>query len=126
MGMMQRRKGATGEREIVKLLNDYGFWARRGQVFNGEPDIICPALPVHFEVKRHEELCLPQWFRQAAKDCGENYPAVVYRQSRKPWTIIMNAGDFTDLTAGEKITEQPFKVSMLFEEFLAIMKELAQ
>lgn len=124
MGKSQQTKGKIGEREVVKILESFGFMARRGQVWMGEGDIIAPQLPVWFEVKRHEELCLTEWFRQAAKDCGDKVPSVVYRQSRHPWTIYMRATDFIRLMSDRVIKDldQAF-ITMKFEDFLMLYKE---
>lgn len=123
MGKSQRDKGARGEREVVEMLKEAGFFARRGQVFNGEPDIICPDIPFHLEVKRHETLEIPKWFKQSERDCGDLYPAVVYRQSRQPWLITMKVCDFLDFTAGEEVS-QGARLTMVFEDFLELVKEL--
>lgn len=124
VGKSQQVKGKVGEREVVKLIESFGFMARRGQVWNGEPDIICPELPVHFEIKRHEELHITEWFKQAAKDCGDKYPSVVYRQSRKPWMITLRVTDFLELTTGSTPIDGLTRLTMKFDEFMAIMKEL--
>lgn len=125
MGKSQRDKGARGELEVAKIITAFGgFIARRGQVFNGEPDIVCPQLPIHFEVKRHEELCIPQWMNQAAKDCGDKYPAVVYRQSYHPWTIVMRMSDYLELFCGDPIAELPFYITMKFDQFMIALKEV--
>ena len=55
-----RAKGCRGEREIAKILREYGYEARRGQQysgFNGDADVV--GLPgYHIEVKRVENLNL--------------------------------------------------------------------
>lgn len=125
MGKSQRDKGAGGEREVAQIIRAFGgFMARRGQVFNGEPDIVCPELPIHFEVKRCEKIELHAWWKQACEACGDKYPAVVYRQSYHPWTIVMRARDFLALTCGDPITETPFQISMKFDEFMILLKEV--
>lgn len=124
MGRSQRDKGANAEREVAKILESFGFPARRGQVFNGEPDIVCPTLPIHFEVKRHETLEIPAWFQQSQTQCRGNVPAVVYRQSYKPWMITMKAGDFLAGTTGWHVTSSDGLIYMKFEDFLKILKEV--
>lgn len=127
MGKSQRDKGARGELEVAKIIEAFGgFTARRGQVFNHEGDIVCPDLPIHFEVKRHEELCIPQWMNQACAACGNKYPAVVYRQNYHNWTIVMRVGDYLELMCGDPILESasPFYITMKFDEFMIALKEL--
>ena len=94
MSKTQRNKGANAEREVVHILEENGFPARRGQVFNGEPDIICEGLPFHIEVKRQETLKINDWWRQSKAASGENeIPTVVFRRSREDWKILMSLSD---------------------------------
>lgn len=98
MSKMQREKGANAEREVVHILNEYGFPARRGQVFNHEPDIVCPSLPFHFEVKRQERLDINDWWRQSASACDDDeMPTVIFRRSREDWKILMSLSDFLNI-----------------------------
>lgn len=123
MGKSQQIKGKRGELEVVMLLKKYGFDARRGQVWDGEPDIVTD-LPIHFEVKRHEDIKLAEWFKQAEKDSGWKYPSVVFRQSRKAWRIAIKARDLVSLIADKNIITSDVLVEMLFEEFLQILEEV--
>ena len=93
MGKSQRNKGAVGEREVVHMLNAHGIHARRGQVFNKEPDIVTD-FPWHLEVKRQETTKIHDWMRQSVEQCGSKYPAVVHRRSREDWLITMRFDDF--------------------------------
>lgn len=93
MSKMQRNKGANAEREVVHILEEYGFPARRGQVFNGEPDIICPMLPFHFEVKRQETLKINDWWKQSVSAAGNEIPTVVFRRSHEPWKVVISLTD---------------------------------
>ena len=126
MGKSQQEKGKSGEREVVKILVSYGFMARRGQVWNGEPDIVCPVLPIHWEVKRHETLSVNQWFAQAEEYAshliGKKFPIVVYRQSRHPWMVTMKVKDFLHLVASKGL-ESDCRLTMEFTDFLEILKE---
>lgn len=91
MGKTEYNKGANAEREVANILQSFGYPARRGQVFNGEPDIVCPGIKLHFEVKRHEKIAMPAWIRQAkeaAKKRGLT-PAIVFKQSRQEWFIAL-------------------------------------
>ncbi len=105
MGKSQREKGADAEREVAKILNDYGFMARRGQVFNGEPDIVAPQLPYHFEVKRQETLKITEWWKQSESASHGKIPTVVFRRNREQWKIMLSLTDFLEIlkSKGEEI-----------------------
>lgn len=100
MGKSQRNKGANGEREVAAILREHGIEARRGQVFNHEPDIVSDTI-LHFEVKRQETTKLGEWFRQSESASGEKIPSVVHRRSRESWMITMRFEDFLRLWKGE-------------------------
>jgi Holliday junction resolvase len=78
--MNSRRKRKVGEREFASLLREHGFDARRGQQFSGgpeSPDVVCDALAwLHIEVKRVQNLNLPDACVQAEGDCAG-----------KPWIV---------------------------------------
>jgi len=100
-GKASRAKGASAEREVVILLKERGYTARRaaysGAMAHEKGDVV-GLDGFHVEVKRCEKLQLPMWTRQAesqAKD-GE-VPLVVYRSSREPWRVSMPFDDFLDL-----------------------------
>lgn len=123
MGKSQQIKGKRGELEVVMLLKKYGFDARRGQVWNGEPDIVSD-LPIHFEVKRHEDLKISEWFKQAENDSGWKYPTVVFRQSRKAWRVVIRACDLIALVTDKNIITADVLTEMRFEDFLLVLKEV--
>lgn len=92
MSKSQRDKGAAAEREVANLFKKYGFKARRGQVFNGEPDLIVEGYSkrYHFEVKRHERLAIPAWIAQAkAQSKLGQVPVVIFRQNRGEWYMLL-------------------------------------
>lgn len=71
--MNSRAKGQRGERELADFLARHGLPARRGQQFAGSPwspDVVCPGLPFHIEVKRTERLNLDAACAQAERDAG--------------------------------------------------------
>lgn len=101
MGAMSRRKGAVGERELAGFLSEHGHPARRGQQFSGSPespDVVCPTLPFHFEVKRTEALRLHEAMAQAVADAGDKVPVVAHRRSRGEWLAVIRLGDLVKLT----------------------------
>jgi hypothetical protein len=108
MGKMQRNKGANGEREVLALLGErLGMKLERNlsQTRNGGAD--CVELGrIRLEVKRQERLNITAWWKQAEEQSlllvtnvtnnnkGERLiPALAYRQSRKPWTFILDSSD---------------------------------
>lgn len=100
MGMLSRRKGKTGEREVAELLRLHGYDARRGVQFQGgpdSPDVI--GLPgVHIEVKRAETLRLYQAVEQAMGDRAAGDLATVWhRPNGRPWVVVMLADEFLSL-----------------------------
>lgn len=103
MGKMQRGKGANAEREVAKILQDYGYDARRGQVFNHEPDIVSN-LPLHIEVKRQETIKIPEWYRQSeeASEKENKPPCVIFRKSREDWFICLKLKDFLEFKRKDK------------------------
>lgn len=100
-----RTKGATGERDVIGLLEPIvrNVMARHGVVPPEKPilqrnqnqsavggsDITNP-LGLCIEVKRQEQLAINTWWKQcmtAATESGD-YPVLVYRQSGKKWRCI--------------------------------------
>lgn len=98
MGAKSKRKGKTGELELVRVLRDQGFDARRGQQFSGSPDspdVVVADLPgLHFECKRSERFSLYDALEQARGDAGEAVPVVAHRRSRREWVAVLPLEDF--------------------------------
>ena len=97
MGRSQRTKGAAAERELSKLLAEQlGIDCQRNleQVRSGGADLLGVG-PWAVEVKRHERLAITAWWAQACEQSGELYPALAYRQSRQPWTVLVPLGVLT-------------------------------
>lgn len=97
-----RNKGARGEREIARILLEYGYLeAKRGQQRSGleQADVI--GLPGwHVESKRTERPVLWSAWAQANRDCpADAKPLVVTRKSKQPWLAILRFEDFLDLLA---------------------------
>jgi len=92
MSIFSRSKGARGERELLYMLAaDLGVPLKRNlsQTRNGGAD--CLDIPgIALEIKRHERLNIPEWWRQAcAQATPDDRPILAYRQSRRPWTFIV-------------------------------------
>lgn len=103
--MNSKRKGNTGEREVLQLLIDAGIDAQRNeQTFVGgidNPDIsasIC-GIPLHVEVKRKERFSVYDAMNQATRDAnGHALPVVAHRRNRRPWLVVFRLDDLLDLT----------------------------
>ena len=97
MTAMQRRKGASGERELFALLSDLlGYVVRRnmGQARAGGADgLDVPGWAI--ECKRCERLELAAWWAQAMRQARATArkPVLFYRQSRQPWLAIVDAAE---------------------------------
>lgn len=102
-GKGSRDKGANGERELARLLKDlYGFDVRRGQVFNGEPDLV-GLDGIHVEVKRVERLNVHdalEQAREASKKKQDGVPVVFHRRNRTRWMVTMDLQDWVDFYLG--------------------------
>lgn len=100
MGKQQREKGKRGEREVVNLLKEYGFGAKRfGYAQAGHstdvPDVladICGAT-VYIEVKRRKKF--PQWLNYDGKAS-----LVFFREDNGKWHVLAEARSFLDLVWG--------------------------
>lgn len=90
---MSRRKGKSGELEVVHVFGDAGLPAYRSAALQageveGAGDVTVRDFPeLHVEVKRTETYSLPAWQRQADAGAGEwGKPIVCYRRSGAPKT----------------------------------------
>ena len=107
--MNSKQKGARGERELAKILKEYGYDCRRGQQYcgaNGDADVI--GLPgIHIECKRVERLNIYDAIDQAKADSGKNdipfgydKPTVFHRKDNCEWLVTMTLEDWMDLYKG--------------------------
>lgn len=102
--MNSRDKGKRGERELAKVLREYGYDCRRGQQYcgaNGDADVT-GLYGVHIECKRVERLNIDQAMEQALNDARAGERAVVmHRRNGKPWLVTMKLEDWIDLYRGK-------------------------
>ena len=109
MGAKSQRKGRSGELELARLLQGYGYDVQpgRAQSYGEVPDLT--GLPgVHIEVKRVERLNVPEAMKQAARDAEKFHdgaPALFHRRSREPWLLTMQLKDWMGLYDRQKATE---------------------
>lgn len=92
-----RAKGARGERELSKVLREYGYDTRRGQQYsgaNGDADVV--GLPnIHIECKRVEKLNLDKAMDQSIDDARtDEVPVVMHRKDRHPWLVTMRLDEW--------------------------------
>lgn len=103
MAINSKVKGSVGERELAKLMRDYGFpKIRRSQQYCGgtqeSADLV--GLPnIHIECKRVEKLNIHRAIDQAIKDNNDsdNIPCVFHRKNRERWLVTMTLEDFFKL-----------------------------
>lgn len=100
MSKMSRDKGANGEREVVSILRERGFDAKRSfyQIAGDREDVT--GMPGYaIEVKRTERLELWSALDQAAKaaDATQTKPLLAFRRNRTDWQVALPLADFLDL-----------------------------
>lgn len=103
--MNSRDKGAEGERELARILKDYGYPARRGQQYcgaNGDADVV--GLPeIHIECKRVEHLNIDAALAQSIRDAEDDeIPVVMHRRNHMPWKVTMLLDDWIRMYRGDK------------------------
>jgi Holliday junction resolvase len=98
MMINSNQKGKRGERELSKILTEFGYPSRRSQQFCGKGDDsadITSSLPFHIESKFVEKLNLEKAYNQALEDSkGQKPPIVCHRKSRGQWMVTMSLEDF--------------------------------
>lgn len=96
MGVMQRHKGASGERELFKMLSaELGFVVIRHVTECGESGCSSVSIPgFAIDVKRQEIPFSPSWMQQAM-DAAQNgeIPLVFYRRNYQPWQMFIRTAD---------------------------------
>lgn len=101
-----KAKGAKGERELSRLLKEYGYDTRRSQQYcgaNGDADVI--GLPgIYVECKRVQKLNIYEAMDQAindssARDMPFDYelPSVFHRKNKCKWLVTMRYLDFLEI-----------------------------
>lgn len=97
--MNAKRKGSSGERELLAILEPYGAERHEQRYIGGlgNPDIsFClNGEPLHCECKRVERLNIHAAYSQAARDAmGAAVPVVIHRRNREPWLCTIALEDF--------------------------------
>lgn len=102
MAVNSRAKGAAGERELARKLNEYGFDTRRtvqynGKAEEGQADLV-GLEGIHIECKRVERLNLYDAMAQAIHDAKDGeLPTVFHRKNHSEWLVTMRLQDWMEL-----------------------------
>ena len=108
--MNSKRKGNSGELELLHLLENRGIPCHRNEQgmfadFRGgkaNPDVWAKVggKELHCEVKRTERLSLYTALQQAQRDAEGTaaVPVVVHRMNRRPWVVVLALDDFLMMT----------------------------
>lgn len=108
-GKTSQAKVRAAERELARILQDYGYQVEPGQAvsYGATPDLT--GLPgVHIEVKRQEKQNIYEWMDQARRDADkfrDGLPAVFWRKNRCPWLVVMDLRDWINLYNRAEIAE---------------------
>jgi hypothetical protein len=119
-----RNKGASAEREFVKILQqevDVSLPAGHGlkfmrnleQVRGGGFDIVGLSW-LALEIKRQENLSLNSWWEQCERQAEGRVPVLAYRQNNRPWRVRMPIHIYTNRTL----------VDMSLEDFLDVFRSM--
>ena len=100
MPINSKQKGKNGELEIVHIMKQHGYDARRSVQYagaNGDADVI--GIPhLHLEVKRVERLNLYDAMAQSIHDAREGeIPVVMHRKNHCKWLITLHLDDFMEI-----------------------------
>lgn len=121
--MNVKEKGNRGERELAKILREYGYSSRRGlQYQSGQIEADVVGIPgIHIECKRVQGLNVRKAMEQSIRDAkdGEK-PVVIHRENRKPWNVTMMVGDLAEIVTGMK-SDRKELVTMLLIDWLEII-----
>lgn len=104
-GRSAQAKGRRAEIELANYLRENGYTeARAGAPLNyGKEADVTGISGLHIECKRHERIEVNKWYNQASEDAQrmqDGKPAVIFRQNRKPWMIVLSLSDFIELQGG--------------------------
>jgi len=95
-----KNKGARYEREVAKILREFGYEARRGIQFRGgedSPDVISD-FPLHIEAKHVEKLNIWKALEQSERDSNGNPFCVIHRRNRTDTFVTLKLTEFVKLT----------------------------
>lgn len=114
MAINSRAKGSRVERQFRDLLREHGFNAHRGQQFcglNGNSDVVCKALPIHWEVKGVQSLNVHKAWEQANRDStgetdiGRSIPVVAHKKNGTDFFVTLKADSFLEILRRSDLVE---------------------
>lgn len=95
------KKGKAGELEFAHVLQEYGYPARRSQQYCGtaeSADVKCDDLPIHWEVKRVENLNVHKAMYKLLEEAAPGkWRVIAHRKNRTGWLATLPMEDFMDL-----------------------------
>ena len=104
MSARERRKGASGELEVVHLLQAAGWLGAkrtsdgREQLLRG--DIAGGPKSTYIEVRRRETASVWAWHEEASRQAQPGHvPLVFFRRSRSPWLALVSVDELLPLLA---------------------------
>ncbi len=138
MGIDPRTKGAEGERQVYKMLNDIIVGVMLALEFPADEvekaktmvqrnqnqsavggNDLTNTFGMSIEIKRQEQLSVNTWWQQCVTAAKRNneLPVLMYRQNRKPWRVrtlgFLHApskdGSWTSVQAVVEFDEATFK-----------------
>jgi len=135
-----RTKGQSGEREVVKMLNDVlvSYYQENNIEYNDQMLVQrnqnqsaiggCDLVNTfHFaiEVKRCEKLEIEKWWKQTCKQAYalNKIPVLIYRQSRKGWRVVMDASYYTVLGFVMKLQQCDMQIGNFINIFESVVEE---
>lgn len=110
MGAKSQRKGRSGELELARLLQGYGYDVQPGMAvsYGATPDLV--GLPnIHIECKRNERLNVPEAMAQAVRDAErvqDGAPAVFHRRNRSGWLVTQRLEDWMEMHKNSHIKKE--------------------
>lgn len=100
MAVNSKQKGARFERQLAKVLTDYGFECRRTAQYcgnTGEAADVIGLDGIHIEAKHCETMRLYEWMAQAVRDAKNGLPAVFHRKNNADILVTMRLEDWIEL-----------------------------
>lgn len=123
-----RAKGASGEREAIKLLADFlgdeTIKRNLQQTRDGGHDINGLTLDYWaIEIKRCKKPELLAWWKQACNQAAKagKMPALLYRLDRQQWRAVIPLVELANIT--HDLSDYDFTITTSIEAFCSIVRE---
>ena len=110
MSARERRKGASGEREVVTILRDAGWpdatRTSGGRVQTGRGDVTGGPPGVVWEVRRTEKLAVWRLLEDAQRHAANGeLPVGAFRRSRSDWAVVLPLDRFLSLLREREVSQ---------------------